>query len=76
MKQTTTVITILTAMLLLRLAQTQTAQTLDSFRFQSRGPLFDLSPFRLVCTKSNELVELQAQGPDGTTAMLATATFA
>lgn len=63
----------LTAILLLQLAQEITARSITSFSFRSRGPLFDLSPFRLVATESEERVEMEAQGPDGKTAMTATA---
>lgn len=66
----------LTAMLLLQLVRDHTTQAIASFRFRSQAPLFDLSPFRLVGSPSNESVELQAQGPDAKTAMIATAELA
>jgi 3-methylfumaryl-CoA hydratase len=38
-----------------------------------QAPLFDLAPFRLVAVPSGESVELEAQTPDGKTALSATA---
>lgn len=66
----------LTAVLLLELVRHNTAQRIASFSFRGQSPLFDLSPFRLVAVPSGELVELEAQGPDGKTAMTATAGLA
>jgi 3-methylfumaryl-CoA hydratase len=66
----------LTAILLLQLGQEITTRSIASFSFRSRGPLFDLAPFRLVATEANDRVELEAQGPDGNTAMTATAELA
>ena len=54
----------------------------QEFSFRGIAPLFDLGPFRLMCTGAdtggNQLA-LEAQGPDGATAMTANvqvATFA
>ncbi len=63
----------LTAILLLRLVREHSQQTISSFRFQGRAPIFDMFPFQLLGKLSNNVVELEAQGPDGTSAMLATA---
>lgn len=63
----------LTAMLLLTLVRQNTSQSIGAFGFRSRAPLFDLAPFRLVGIPSESSVELEAQGPDGKTAMTATA---
>ncbi|MBF0562826.1 MAG: acyl-CoA dehydrogenase, partial [Alphaproteobacteria bacterium] len=38
-----------------------------------RSPLFDLAPFHVIGRASGDKVELEAQGPDGATAMTATA---
>jgi hydroxyacyl-ACP dehydratase HTD2-like protein with hotdog domain len=58
---------------LLQLGQEITTRSIASFSFRSRGPLFDLAPFRLVGKASDDRVELEAQGPDCKTAMTATA---
>lgn len=65
----------LTAMLLLRLVRDHIDRPIDSFRFRSQSPLFDLSPFHLLGMAAGNAVELQAVGPDGSTAMVATARF-
>jgi 3-methylfumaryl-CoA hydratase len=66
----------LTAILLLELIRHNTSRRIASFSFRSQAALFDLAPFRLVGTPSDGRVELQAQGPDGKTAMTATAELA
>lgn len=66
----------LTAMLLLDLVRHNTPRTVASFRFRSQAALYDLAPFQLVGVPSNGRIELQAQGSDATTAMIATAEFA
>jgi len=66
----------LAAMLLLKLARENTSQTIVSFNFRGKAPLFDFAPFRLVGIPQNGRVELQAQGPDSKTTMIATAEFA
>lgn len=63
----------LTAILLLHLVRNNTSRCIKAFSFRSQAPLFDLSPFRLVASPSDAGVELEAQGPDGKTAMTAKA---
>ncbi|MCG8346671.1 MAG: acyl-CoA dehydrogenase [Chloroflexales bacterium] len=63
----------LTAIMLLELVRRNTTQRIAGFSFRGQTPLFDLAPFRLVATPSNGQVDLQAQGTDGTVALLATA---
>ena len=63
----------LTAMLLLQLVRQHSSRQITEFSFRGQSPLFDLSPFRLVAKPSGGRVELEAQGPDGKTAMTATA---
>jgi len=66
----------LTAILLLELVRHNTSSGIAGFSFRGQAPLFDLAPFRLVGIPSNERIGLEAQGPDGKTAMSATAEFA
>jgi len=66
----------LTAMLLSDLVRRSTARPLRAFKFRGVAPLFDLGPMRLVGTLEGDEVALQAQGPDGSAALLATATLA
>lgn len=76
----------LTAMLLLQLAETQEAEraretgrmvrSVTSFSFRGVAPLFDVAPLRLLATRSGDHAVLEAQGPDGGTALKAEATFA
>jgi 3-methylfumaryl-CoA hydratase len=66
----------LTAILLLELVRHNTSQSIAGFSFRAQAPLFDLAPFRLVGMSSEGYVELEAQGPDGKTAMNATAELA
>ncbi|MCO6455515.1 MAG: MaoC family dehydratase N-terminal domain-containing protein [Pirellulaceae bacterium] len=63
----------LAAMLLLELIRAHTDRPIRAFSFRSLGPLFDLAPFRLVGVLDGDQVELEAQGPDGQTALSATA---
>ena len=63
----------LTAVLLLELVLRNTSRPLSAFSFRGQLPLFDLAPIRLVATPAGESVALEAQGPDGRTAMIATA---
>lgn len=63
----------LTAILLLQLVRDNSSRQISSFRFRSRGPLFDLAPFRLIGVPSNGSVKLEALGPDTKSAMAATA---
>ena len=66
----------LTAILLLELVRYNTTQSIVGFCFRGLAPLFDLAPFRLVGMPTNGRVELEAQGPDGKTAMNASAELA
>lgn len=63
----------LTAILLVQLVRENSPRAITSFSFRSRAPLFDLAPFRLLGAAASDCVELEAQGPDGKTAMAATA---
>lgn len=66
----------LTAILLLELVRHNTSSGIAGFSFRGQAPLFDLAPFRLVGMPTNGRVELEAQGPDGKTAMNASAELA
>ena len=66
----------LTAVLLLQLVRQHTQRPVVGFSFRGVAPLFDLGPVRLVATAGPEGVALEAQGPDGRAALLATATLA
>lgn len=76
----------LTAMLLLQLAEAQeterareagrAARSVVSFSFRGVAPLFDVAPLRLLATRDGDHARLEAQGPDGGTALKAEATFA
>jgi len=66
----------LTAMLLSDLVRRSTTRPLRAFKFRGVAPLFDLGPMRLVGTLEGDEVALQAQGPDGSAGLLATATLA
>src|SRR6266487_795396 len=66
----------LTAILLLELVRHNTTQSIVGFSFRGQAPLFDLAPFRLAGMPSDGRVELEAQSPDGKTAMNATAELA
>lgn len=62
----------LTAVLLMELLRRQKTRPVEEFSFRGLAPLFDLAPFRLVCTTVEQgQFALDAQGPDGTTAMRA-----
>jgi 3-methylfumaryl-CoA hydratase len=63
----------LTAVLLCELVRHVATQRIVGFSFRGQAPLFDLAPFRLVGIPSEGRVELEAQGPDGKTALIATA---
>lgn len=63
----------LTAVLLLEMVRHHTSRLIVGFSFRGQVPLFDLAPFRLVGLPAGDRVELEAQGPDGQTAMIATA---
>jgi 3-methylfumaryl-CoA hydratase len=65
----------LTAVLLLQLVRQSTDRPLVGFSFRGVAPLFDLGPVRLLATPDGDTVNLQAQGPDGSLALQATATL-
>jgi 3-methylfumaryl-CoA hydratase len=65
----------LTAILLLELVRQATPRPMQSFSFRGVAPLFDLGPVRLVATLDGDDLALQAQGPDGTAALVASATL-
>jgi len=65
----------LTAVLLLQLVRQCSARPVLAFKFRGVAPLFDLGPIRLVATPEGDQVALEAQGPDGAVALLATATL-
>ena len=66
----------LTAVLLLQLVRHVTPRPVAAFSFRGVAPLFDLGPLRLLATPGPDSVALEAQGPDGRTALLATAVLA
>jgi len=66
----------LTAVLLSELVRQSTARPMRAFSFRGVAPLFDHAPLRLVGILEADNVALQAQGADGTAALLATATLA
>ncbi|MGB0129282.1 MAG: acyl-CoA dehydrogenase [Rhodocyclaceae bacterium] len=65
----------LTAVLLMEMVREHASRAVIEFSFRGLAPLFDLAPFRLVGTPADHQVDLLAQGPDGGTAMTATATL-
>jgi 3-methylfumaryl-CoA hydratase len=65
----------LTAVLLLQLVRQSTPRPVGAFSFRGVAPLFDLGPIRLLATPAEDTVALEAQGPDGRAALLATATL-
>ena len=66
----------LTAVLLMELVRQHVSRPVLGYSFRGLAPLFDLAPFRLVGTADDGAVTLEAQGPDGTTAMSANAELA
>ncbi|MBL8395101.1 MAG: acyl-CoA dehydrogenase [Candidatus Accumulibacter sp.] len=64
----------LTAVLLMELLRQQVREPVREFSFRGLAPLFDLAPFRLVCARRGGAFSLEAQAPDGVTAMSAKAT--
>ncbi|MBL0166007.1 MAG: MaoC family dehydratase N-terminal domain-containing protein [Propionivibrio sp.] len=67
----------LTAVLLMEMVRHHVARPVLGYSFRGLAPLFDLAPFRLVGIASDDgEVTLEAQGPDGTTAMSASAELA
>lgn len=66
----------LTAALLLQLVRQSTPRPVVAFSFRGVAPLFDLGPIRLLAIPAADNVALEAQGPDGRAALLATAALA
>lgn len=66
----------LTAVLLMELARKHVARPVREFSFRGLAALFDLAPFRLVCTADGSQLSLEAQAPDGALAMSASAELA
>jgi 3-methylfumaryl-CoA hydratase len=66
----------LTAVLLMELLRRQVTRPVQEYSFRGLAPLFDLAPFRLVCTPEDGGYALAAQGPDGRLAMSARAVLA
>jgi 3-methylfumaryl-CoA hydratase len=65
----------LAAVLLMELVRAHAHRPVAAFEFRARAPLFDLAPFRLIALPDGDRVRLEAQGPDGRTAVDATAFF-
>jgi 3-methylfumaryl-CoA hydratase len=65
----------LMAVMLAQLVRRSSSRPMRSFDFRGVAPAFDLGPLRLVGTPEGDSVALQAQGPDGKAALLATATL-
>ena len=61
----------LTAVLLLQLVRQSTPRPVVGFSFRGVAPLFDLGPVRLLGRLAGDVVELEAQGPDGAVAIAA-----
>ena len=66
----------LTAVLLMELVRRHAGRPVTAFTFRALAPLFDLAPFRLIGTPAGDRVDLEAQAPDGATALAATADLA
>ncbi|MDP6343940.1 MAG: acyl-CoA dehydrogenase, partial [Alphaproteobacteria bacterium] len=66
----------LLATLLLEVVRRNTERRVTSFAFRAQAPVYDIAPFRTMgLPKDDGVVELTAIGPDGATAMTATATL-
>jgi 3-methylfumaryl-CoA hydratase len=63
----------LAAVMLVELVRSHSPQSVSAFTFRALAPLFDTGPFRLVATPDGDRVHLEAQGPDGKTALTAEA---
>jgi 3-methylfumaryl-CoA hydratase len=63
----------LVAVLLMELVRFGSPRPVSAFSFRALAPLFDTAPFRLIGTPDGERVHLEAQGPDGRTALTAEA---
>ena len=63
----------LIATLLMDMVRRNTNRMVAGYTFRGRSPLFDTQPFHMVGHLSGNTVTLEAQGPDGTSCMTATA---
>ncbi|HRI90631.1 MAG TPA: acyl-CoA dehydrogenase [Accumulibacter sp.] len=63
----------LTAVLLMELLRKNAPRPVASFSFRGLAPLFDLAPFRLLCSGNDGRMSLEALAPDGVAAMSASA---
>jgi 3-methylfumaryl-CoA hydratase len=62
----------LTAIQLAELVRYNQTRPIAKFTFRGQAPLFDLGPYRVVATPAEgDKIELNAQGPDGKTTMVA-----
>jgi 3-methylfumaryl-CoA hydratase len=66
----------LTAVLLMELVRCHARRGVSAFTFRARAPLFDLAPFHLIGTPVGDRVQLEARGPEGSTALTAAAELA
>lgn len=65
----------LTAILLMELVRHHSGRPVARFSFRGQAPLFDLAPFRLLAIPGENSVSMEAQAPDGKTALTAQAEF-
>lgn len=65
----------LTAVLLVQLVRRSTPRPITAFDFRGQAPLFDGHPVRLSAVPDGDRVALDARGPDGSAALVATATL-
>jgi 3-methylfumaryl-CoA hydratase len=63
----------LTATLLIELVRQNSRRPVRRFAFRARAPLFDIAAFRVIGVPDQDSVDLEAQGPDGVSAMTAKA---
>jgi 3-methylfumaryl-CoA hydratase len=61
----------LVAVMLVELARSHSPQPVSAFSFRALVPLFDTAPFRLVGALDGDRIHLEAQRPDGQTALTA-----
>jgi len=67
----------LIALLLIELVRQQVVRPVQAFSFRGLAPLFDLAPFRVLCTTASDgQLALEAQASDGVAAMRASAVLA
>ncbi len=66
----------LVALLLLEMVRRDAGRAVRGLNFRGQAPLFDRAPFRLVGVADGSRMKLHAQGPDGRTALDATADLA